>query len=195
MLHRTNMFPQSGSGRTHSQAGKVSAALMLMAAAGVAMFFGSQAFVPAPSAALPVYAAAVRECGCDYDCVDDMVEDDELGLAVDESVQRASRALNTFDRSMWGPGPGFGTNPVLAEGISMQPPKPGLDAVLAPVTKLFYKYMFSIKPRCALCRIVVRHGKLVRICPVRRHKARQPGTVVTSKYRSQIKNRKLWRPR
>mmetsp|Transcript_25541 Transcript_25541/g.59468 ORF Transcript_25541/g.59468 Transcript_25541/m.59468 type:complete len:176 (-) Transcript_25541:113-640(-) len=37
------------------------------------------------------------------------------------------------------------------------------------------KYKMSIKPRCSDCRIIVRFGRLWRVCKVRRHNARQPG--------------------
>ncbi|CAJ1376430.1 unnamed protein product [Effrenium voratum] len=55
------------------------------------------------------------------------------------------------------------------------------QAIIEPLTRLYMKYRTAVYPRCKDCRIIVRYGRLWRLCRVRRHKLRQPGITTFKK--------------
>eukprot|EP00929_Paragymnodinium_shiwhaense_P050777 TRINITY_DN25579_c0_g4_i2.p1 TRINITY_DN25579_c0_g4~~TRINITY_DN25579_c0_g4_i2.p1 ORF type:complete len:197 (-),score=45.09 TRINITY_DN25579_c0_g4_i2:162-752(-) len=131
-------------------------------------------FVPAPSPAV----SASDSCGdVDLGPLDKAVQwgsqlqmqaEDAMYFAAEEAALALDEALegddNLADELVHVP----------ISGAAL-PQKNLLETVLEPLTKLYMKYRFSIKPRCKDCVITSRGGRLWRKCKIRRHKARQPG--------------------
>ncbi|CAK0820612.1 unnamed protein product, partial [Prorocentrum cordatum] len=74
---------------------------------------------------------------------------------------------------------GFATKPVPAMGAELARARWRPEAVpnvIEPLTNLYMKYKFVIKPRCKDCMLIRRWGRFYRVCHVfPKHKARQPG--------------------
>jgi len=147
-------------------------------------------FLPGPAVpAVPETAISTETSQCEADGMDALewaearsqAEALLMGMKLrngaEELLENAARNLQSLDEAL-----GHATKPVLIDGASLEPQKPSLlEKVLQPLTKLFMRYNFSIKPRCTECKITVRFGRLTRVCKVRRHKARQPGALDKSK--------------
>eukprot|EP00929_Paragymnodinium_shiwhaense_P050772 TRINITY_DN25579_c0_g1_i1.p1 TRINITY_DN25579_c0_g1~~TRINITY_DN25579_c0_g1_i1.p1 ORF type:complete len:197 (-),score=31.87 TRINITY_DN25579_c0_g1_i1:119-709(-) len=157
----------------------IARAVSVVALGAVAAHVCAYTFVPAPSPAVSLASAAAGD-SCEFDLgpLDKAVRwgselqrqaEDTMYLAAEEAVLAFDEALGSDDEDL--------ADELVHVPISgpALPQKNLIDTVLEPLTKLYMKYRFSIKPRCKDCVITSRGGRLWRKCKIRRHKARQPG--------------------
>uniref|UniRef100_A0A7S4RNM0 Ribosomal protein n=1 Tax=Alexandrium monilatum TaxID=311494 RepID=A0A7S4RNM0_9DINO len=184
--------------RSGRPSGRAAAALLLAAAAAAVFLTFTPAFLPppmdlpVPQAASKAPAAAERDSGDglaqwweETASVDLPLLGAKLRRGMDQGVRGAAEALAGIDKVVRG----LDQNPQLLPVGAGQSPEASdaASAILEPVTKLYMKYMHSIKPRCKDCQLVIRWGRVWRLCKTRRHLARQPGT---SHYKRKIHRHK-----
>ncbi|CAJ1348171.1 unnamed protein product [Effrenium voratum] len=104
----------------------------------------------------------------------------DLQSCLEDGLDGAMDAVtNMFDAADNLVGPSL--NPQLLPAGGAPAPKDFKQAIIEPLTRLYMKYRTAVYPRCKDCRIIVRYGRLWRLCRVRRHKLRQPGITTFKK--------------
>jgi len=97
-----------------------------------------------------------------------------IGLrnAAREVVMGADKVADDIEQALSGPPPAY---ELAGSRRALLSPREAVEDALQPMTRLYMKYRETIKPRCQLCTVFIRNGRLWRTCKIKRHKARQPG--------------------
>eukprot|EP00440_Ansanella_granifera_P025729 gb/GFBE01027939.1/.p1 GENE.gb/GFBE01027939.1/~~gb/GFBE01027939.1/.p1 ORF type:complete len:190 (+),score=51.60 gb/GFBE01027939.1/:1-570(+) len=181
----------SAARRQPSSAGRLApaAALLLVAAFSAQLFVPSFVPPPLPTEAVPAFgtealrwleATAKSELAYTGACIEEGVDS---AIAAFEDLVLGEENDDVDDWN-WNP-------QLVPAGMAPLPQqKDPVQQIIEPLTKLFMRYRVSMYPRCKDCQIVLRWGKLWRTCPIRKHKARQPGI---SKFKEKMNRFKGWR--